>query len=81
MKVNGNDPTFKLSVQEDGGFTIKNTPIRLEIASRILAGNLGWYFDHGIKLGTSFTDEKMTAVALRAADALIKAHNETCGGE
>lgn len=85
MKVNGNDPTILYDVQENGNGiaagTFSNIPIRIEIASRIFAGNLSWYLDQGIKLEASLTNADMAAAALRAADALIKAHNETCGGE
>jgi len=83
VKVNGNDPIFVPAVSGDGDLaaTESNIPIRLEIASRIMAGNFGWYVERVKKLLSTVTYGDIAADVLIVTDALIKAHNETCGGE
>ena len=68
MKVDKNAPIFK-HIPEIAGSQYSNLPIRLEIASRILAGMWARPVDQ-----ICLYPEK----ALAAADALIEAHNKTC---
>jgi hypothetical protein len=78
VKVNGNDPLFTHS--GDSFPPTSLMPIRLEIASRILAGY--GPFEESANGGIpAYSPEDRAVEALRAADALIAAHNAIASGE
>jgi hypothetical protein len=75
MKVDKNALTFKLSGDGNGNCgTESNIPIRLELASRIMAG----MFANDLTVNHQ---RVMAESALIYADALIEAHNKTVEGE
>lgn len=65
MKINGNDRSFDFEVQESGNGiacgTISNIPVRVYLAIQIMSGDVS----------------VSETTALKSADNLIKAHNET----
>jgi hypothetical protein len=73
-KVNGNDPAHPAHPE---AHWFSGMPIRLEIASRILAGMGVNAFQDGITQKEFETTSVQSA--LRYADALIAEHNATCG--
>lgn len=74
MKIDRNDPAH--SIPASGGYDVwGGIPLRLEIASRILAGALAnpeFTQDFNRK-----SDDEIAKRILSAADALIEAHNQT----
>ncbi len=79
MEVNGNDPTFTGELdQQTGRPAGSNIPIRLEIASRILAGIAG---NSEIIQASNGNGDVLVKRSLSLADALIEAHNRSIEGD
>lgn len=68
MKVHRNSPSFVIVPNNESGSCI---PVRLEIASRLIAGRAFLFND-------TISRDGYIRSALEFADLLIQAHNETC---
>lgn len=73
MKVDGNAPTFDYATRSNGQAHFSNIPIRLEIASNLMAGICA----SNIKTEA----EKVIPLVFKIADRLIAEHNKTYEGK